>query len=84
MLASVATRDEKKPLVEVELVIIPLVAARLVVVAFIPLKLVAKKFVELLFVISEEEAKIFCAKRLMNLFNELPIEYVASNEGIIS
>ena len=59
MLARVATRDEKKPLVLVLLVRTALVEKRFVVVAFVPLKFVVKKFVEVLFVIREDEANIF-------------------------
>ena len=72
MLANVATRDEKKPLVEVLLVAVKLVTPRLVAVAFVKLALVAKKLVELLLVITEEEAKMFCVKRFKNLFADVP------------
>jgi hypothetical protein len=99
MVARVATREEMKELVLVALVEATLVekrlvlvlfvvealeAVRLVVVAFTPLKFVVKKFVEDPLVISEVEAKIFCAKRLRNLLNGVPIEYVISAFGTTS
>jgi hypothetical protein len=57
MLARVATRDEMN-----ELVLVLLVEARLV----------AKKLVEDPLVITEVEAKMFCAKRLRNLLRLVP------------
>ena len=74
MEARVATRDEKKPLVVDELVIVALVAARFVEVLLIALKLVVKKFVEVELAIREEDAKIFCTKRLRNLLSDEPRE----------
>ena len=72
MLAKVATRDEKKPLVEVLLVDTRLVTPRLVAVALIKLLFVAKKLVEDPLVIIEEEAKMFCVNRFKNLFADVP------------
>ena len=58
ILAKVATREEKNPLV---------------LVALVAVRLVVKKLVELPLVITEEDAKIFWAKRLRNLLSEVPM-----------
>ena len=71
--ASVATREEKNPLVEVLLVIVELVAAKLVV----------KKLVDVELVIRDADAKIFCTKRLRNLLSDEPSAKVASILGTI-
>ena len=93
MLARDAANDEKNPLVEVLLVAVRLVekrfvlvllvrvafvAVRLFVTAFVLLRLVVKKLVEVPLVITEEDAKMFCVKRLRNLLREVPSVYVTS------
>ena len=70
--ARVATSEEMKELVEVEVVERRLVVERFVVVALLLLKLLVKKLLEEALVITEDEAKIFSAKRLRNLLRELP------------
>ena len=72
MLARVATRDEKKPLVVVLLVVTALVVVEFPITALVAVRLVAKKLVEVPLVITEVEAKMFCAKRLRNLLRLVP------------
>ena len=71
--AKEAMREEMKELVLVLLVEKRLVAVALVIAALVAVKLVANKLVEELLVIIEDEAKMFCAKRLRNLFRLEPM-----------
>jgi hypothetical protein len=82
--AKVATKEEKNPLVEVALDAIRLVVEALVMVALVVERLVVKKLVEDPLVITEEEAKMFCTKRLRNLFILVPSVKVLSRFGTIS
>jgi hypothetical protein len=55
-------------------VITALVAARLVVVALVLPRSVVKKLVEVPLVITDDEAKMFCVKRLRNRAKLVPSE----------
>ena len=60
------------------------VEKKLVEVALDTWIFVLKRFVEVALVTREEDAKIFCTKRLRNLFMEDPMENVASRLGTMS